>query len=410
MDEAYKKELKCNRITGAEEFKDYIQHQERKNFLPGSRKNKYILDSHDFCNLKSGSFTANLHVHTQNSDGAADTETILHHAEAIARYNSKFGSPFMLAITDHDTIAGAQEAFEIFKNNPDRFQHLKLIPGLEISTVETKLKNQTAPLAIHLLVYGINPYDTRLNEFLKEKSRLKLELTKETIENLNNELSEELGFEFTLSEAALVHEMIAKGFDEVKRPLMKYTSGKILHNFYLPEAGFTYEKPIRAYKQIFKSPDPYYKLYKKALEKYINRELPQIPAEIETLIQRAKSIYEKAHPTMSEIPEAFSEFEETVKFISSLDYGYMSVAHPARTNIRNIKDNPENIFTNIFKNFKSAGNERACFYEGYYGSYEGERTFNLLPAVDAAAAKFNLIPAGGLDSHGRDIITRCPYT
>ena len=410
MDEAYKKELKCNRITGAEEFKDYIRHQEKKNFLPGCRKNKYILDSHNFCNLKNGLFTANLHVHTQNSDGASDTETIMRHAEAIARYNSKFGSPFMLAITDHDTIDGAKEAFEIFKNNPDRFQHLKLIPGLEISTVETKLKNQTAPVAIHLLVYGINPYDVRLNEFLKEKSRLKLELTKETIENLNNELSEELGFEFTLSEAALVHEMIAKGFDEVKRPLMKYTSGKILHNFYLPEAGFTYEKPIRAYKQIFKSPDPYYKLYKKALEKYINRELPQISAEIETLIQRAKSIYEKAHPTMSEIPEAFSEFEETVKFISSLDYGYMSVAHPARTNVRNIKDNPENIFTNIFKNFKSAGTESACFYEGHYGSYEGERTLSLLPYIDAAAAKFNLIPTGGLDSHGRDIITRCPYT
>lgn len=167
MDEAYKKELKCNRITGAEEFKDYIRHQEKKNFLPGCRKNKYILDSHNFCNLKNGLFTANLHVHTQNSDGASDTETIMRHAEAIARYNSKFGSPFMLAITDHDTIDGAKEAFEIFKNNPDRFQHLKLIPGLEISTVETKLKNQTAPVAIHLLVYGINPYDVRLNEFLK---------------------------------------------------------------------------------------------------------------------------------------------------------------------------------------------------------------------------------------------------
>ncbi len=410
MDEAYKKELKCNRITGAEEFKDYIRHQEKKNFLPGCRKNKYILDSHNFCNLKNGLFTANLHVHTQNSDGASDTETIMHHAEAIARYNSKFGSPFMLAITDHDTIDGAKEAFEIFKNNPDRFQHLKLIPGLEISTVETKLKNQTAPVAIHLLVYGINPYDVRLNEFLKEKSRLKLELTNETIKNLNKDLSEELGFEFTLSEAALVHEMIAKGFDEVKRPLMKYTSGKILHNFYLPEADFTYEKPIRAFKQIFKSSEPYYKLYKKALEQYINCKLPEIPTEIETLIKRAKSIYEKAHPTMDEMPEAFSEFEETVKFISSLDYGYMSVAHPARTNVRNIKDNPENIFINIFKNFKSAGTERACFYEGHYGSYEGERTLSLLPYIDAAAAKFNLIPTGGLDSHGRDIITRCPYT
>ena len=410
MDEAYKKALNCKRISGAEEFEAFVKTLHRENFLPGTRRDKYVLDSHDFSNLKNGTFEANLHVHTLNSDGACNTEQILRHAEAIAKYNSECGNPFMLAVTDHDTLDGAREAFEIFKSNPEKFSHLKLIPALEISTVETKLKNQTKPCAIHLLVYGINPYDNVLEDFLKEKSSLKLELTKNTLKELNKELSNDLGFEFTLQEAALAHEMIAKGFDEVKRPLMKYTCGKILHNYYIKNPDFTYEKPIRKYKQLFKSSEAYYKLYKKALELYIDTPLPPIPPEIENLILKAKSIYEKAHPTIGNIPTAFASFEETVKFIAGLDYGVMSIAHPARINIYTAKSRSEEVFFYIFENFKSAGGNKALFYEGYYGSYEGERTISLLETIDNAAKSFNLIPTGGLDSHGRDVITRCPYT
>ena len=410
MENEYKKEMECDRITTPEEFKKYVSKLSKINFIPGTRKEKYVLDSHDYSNLKKGLYEANLHVHTLNSDGSATTERLLRNAEAIAKYNSKFNTHFMLSITDHDTLEGTKEALEIFKRNPNKYSHLKLTTGLEISTFENKLENQKSPVAIHLLTYCINPYDVTLNEFLKKKSQLKLKLTKETIKELNKELYNDLGYEFTLKEASLVHEMIAKGFDEVKRPLMKYTSGKILHHYYIKDSDFSYEKPIRTYKQIFKSSEPYYKLYKKALEQYIGYSLPPIPEHIERQILKAKSIYEKSHPTMNTIPEAFASFEETVELISSLKYGYMSVAHPARTIIRNICDTPENIFTNIFKNFKQSGGEKACFYEKYYGSYEGEHTLSLLPAIDKAAEKFNLKPTGGLDSHGKDIITRCPYT
>lgn len=409
MDEEYKKKLNNNKITGPDEFKTYVLNLTRKNFEPGVRKDKYILDSHDFCNLKNGDYMANLHVHTKYSDGLIEVEKLLNHAEQTAKYNSKYNHPFMLAITDHDTLNSTKEALNLIKTKPDKFNHLKLTLGLEISTVANKFRNQKKPVGVHLLVYGINPYDEKLNDFLKEKSRLKLELTHETIKKLNNELAKQLGFEFTLTEAAYVHEMIAKGFDEVKRPLMKYTSGKILHNYYVKDADFTYEKPIRTFKQIFKSPEPYYKLYKQALEKYIGCELPPIPKEIEDLILKAQSVYEKSHPTSNLMPEAFSSFEETVEFISNLDYGYMCIAHPARTIMRNIKASPEEFFHNLFENFKSFGGEKACFYEGYYGSYEGEHTISLLPAIDNAASHFNLIPTGGLDSHGLDIITRCPY-
>lgn len=410
MDEEYKKTLKNNKITGPEEFKTYVNQLSKNSYAPGIRRDKFVLDSHDFSNLRNGGFLANLHVHTKYSDGLIDVEKLLTHSELIAQYNAEFNNPFMLAVTDHDTLDSTKEALDIFNKTPEKFNRLKLTLGLEISTVANNFKNQKKPAGVHLLVYGINPYDEKLNQFLEKKRKLKLKLAKETIELLNKELAEQLGFEFTLSEAALVHEMIANGFDEVKRPLMKYTSGKILHNYYLKNADFTYEKPIRTFKQIFKSSEPYYKLYKKALEQYINQELPPIPNEVENLIKKAKSIYEKSHPTMDFMPEAFSSFEETVEFISKLDFGYMSIAHPARTIMKNIDASPEEFFSNIFENFKTAGGEKACFYEGYYGSYEGEHSLSLLPAIDNAALKFKLTPTGGLDSHGPDIITRCPYT
>lgn len=410
MDEEYKKKLNNNKITGPEEFKQFVKTLSKKNYEPGIRQNKYILDSHNFCNLKNGCYEANLHVHTNYSDGITGVEKLLNHAELIAKYNAKYNTPFMLAITDHDTLDSAKEAVNIFNNRPYKFNHLNLTLGLEISTVANKFKKQKNPVGVHLLVYGINPFDEMLNEFLKKKSSLKLELTKETINKLNIGLSDNLDFEFTLNEAALVHEMIAKGFDEVKRPLMKYTCGKILHNFYVNDADFTYEKPIRKFKEIFKSAEPYHKLYKKALEKYIGHELAPIPQKIEELIFKAKSIYEKSHPSMEFMPEAFSSFEETVEFISKLNYGYMCIAHPARTIMRDIDTSAEEFFYNMFENFKYYGGEKACFYEGFYGSYEGERTLSLLPAIDYAASKFNLIPTGGLDSHGPDVITRCPYT
>lgn len=410
MDEEYKKKLKNNKITGPEEFKQFINTLTKQNFEPGLRKNKYILDSHDFCNLKNGCYEANLHVHTNYSDGLTEVEKILNHAEQIAKYNAKYNTPFMLAITDHDTLDSAKETLNILNSKPEKFKHLNLTLGLEISTVANKFHKQKNPVGVHLLVYGINPFDEKLNEFLKKKSRLKLELAKETINKLNLELFDNLGFEFTLLEAALVHEMIAKGFDEVKRPLMKYTCGKILHNFYVKDADFTYEKPIRTFKEIFKSAEPYHKLYKKALEKYIGHELAPIPQEVEEIILKAKSIYEKSHPSMDFMPEAFSSFEETVEFISKLDNGYMCIAHPARTIMRNIEASAEDFFYNMFENFKLHGGDKACFYEGYYGSYEGARTLSLIPAIDYAASKFNLIPTGGLDSHGTDVITRCPYT
>ena len=103
--------------------------------------------------------------------------------------------------------------------------------------------------------------------------------------------------------------------------------------------------------------------------------------------------------------DGFAYFEETAEFITTLDCGVMSVAHPARS-----KAYTDEFYTYLFENFKKYGKEKALFYEGYYQSYEGDYPSKWLSKIDEAAKKFNLLKTGGLDSHGKDVISRCPYS
>lgn len=382
-------------IINEKDFIETVPLLTEKAFKPGERLDVNVLDSHDFRYVESGEFKANLHVHTKYSDGIADVEELLKYSEKLgAQHNG-----FLLAITDHDTIEGAQEAFE--KYNEKSYPHLNLCLGLEISTVGINFPAQKKPVPIHLLVYGINPFDRKLIDFLNDKRDKKLLLAKDTIKKLN----EELPYNFTLEEAAKVHGMVAKGQDEVAHPMKKYTSGKILLEYYFPNADFSYEKPIKKFKYLFKSSEPYHKIYKKALEMYTHQTLPEIPDNIEQQIQKAREIYLKAHPSVSNMLDGFAYFEETAEFITTLDCGVMSVAHPARS-----RAYTDEFYTYLFENFKKYGKEKALFYEGYYQSYEGDYPSKWLSKIDEAAKKFNLLKTGGLDSHGKDVISRCPYS
>ena len=382
-------------IINEKDFIEKVSLLSENAFKPGERTDSKVLDSHDFRYLKSGEFKANLHVHTTHSDGTAEVDELLNYSEKIGAENNGF----LLAITDHDTIEGAQEAFEIY--NEKSYPHLNLCLGLEISTVGINFPNQKKPVPIHLLVYGINPFDRKLIDFLNDKRDKKLLLANNTIKKLN----EEFPYNFTLEEAARVHGMVAKGQDEVAHPMKKYTSGKILLEYYFPNADFSYEKPIKEFKYLFKGREPYHKIYKKALEKYTGCELTDIPFDIEQQIQKAREIYLTAHPSVGNKLDGFAYFEETVEFITTLDCGVMSVAHPARS-----RAYTDEFYTYLFENFKKYGKDKALFYEGYYQSYEGEYPIKWLPKINAAAEKFNLLKTGGLDSHGKDVISRCPYS
>jgi predicted metal-dependent phosphoesterase TrpH len=94
-----------------------------------------------------------MHIHTVYSDGEKTPIEIVHMA--------KENNVSTFSITDHDTILGVQELLKNY-NEPN----LRFISGIELTAKINKGR-------LHILGYGIDPYNKKLNEslvFLKENS------------------------------------------------------------------------------------------------------------------------------------------------------------------------------------------------------------------------------------------------
>ena len=117
-------------------------------------------------NITNGTFRANLHMHTLNSDGIASVEQRLDAAQRYAE--NKFPNGYMyIAITDHNTVLGAKEVVKILQKYPKRFKNVKVILGMEVYTA-FKSRYYDKPVQVHVLTWCLNPYDKFLNkEFFK---------------------------------------------------------------------------------------------------------------------------------------------------------------------------------------------------------------------------------------------------
>lgn len=103
-------------------------------------------DKGDRAVLRTG--TADLHAHTNRSDG-------IHNPAEVVEMAARAGLSW-IGITDHDTVAGLQEAQE----SADR-AGIGLVPGIELSV---PWRDQD----LHILGYWIDPEDAGLNSLLLE--------------------------------------------------------------------------------------------------------------------------------------------------------------------------------------------------------------------------------------------------
>lgn len=109
---------------------------------------------------------ADLHVHSNNSDGSDSVENLVKEI--------KKASLEIFALTDHDTIAGC---IEITKYIPE---NIKFIPSIELTC-------QTGDIKCHILGFNCNPADEKLNALIqkgKELRRKKLETRLDYIKNV----------------------------------------------------------------------------------------------------------------------------------------------------------------------------------------------------------------------------------
>ncbi|MEJ5375706.1 MAG: PHP domain-containing protein [bacterium] len=108
---------------------------------------------------------ADLHTHTTASDGSMEPATLVQEAFQIG-----LGA---LAITDHDTLDGLQEALDKGKS-----LGVWVIPGVEISV------NGGEGRSFHLLGYGVEPHNSPMENFLKAMRQSRAERNWRVMERL----------------------------------------------------------------------------------------------------------------------------------------------------------------------------------------------------------------------------------
>jgi 3',5'-nucleoside bisphosphate phosphatase len=117
---------------------------------------------------------ADLHLHTTASDGTLSPSAI------VARAKEQGFSA--IAITDHDTTAGLEEALAAGEK-----LNIEVIPGIELSTLEGNRE-------IHLLGYYLDPENAELQLMLEKMIATRQNRSALMVEKLNS-----LGYNITIS-------------------------------------------------------------------------------------------------------------------------------------------------------------------------------------------------------------------
>lgn len=184
LDKAYKREIigksPSNTYT-LENMKSIVGPKELAAFISKNDMSPAIYTpSND--NTRNGTFRANFHIHTTNSDGTLTINELLDQAEAYAESIHK---TFYLAITDHNTVEGLKTAVDIIQKNPQRYKNIRLVLGIEVfSSLPPNSSITRKPIDIHVLCWCINPYDYDLNTaFIKKNPADKYNFSYRTFDN-----------------------------------------------------------------------------------------------------------------------------------------------------------------------------------------------------------------------------------
>jgi len=107
-----------------------------------------------------------LHMHTSYSDGFFSPEEVV--------YKAKNCNLSTIAVTDHDTVNGIDEAVATGAKH-----NINVIPGIELSAM-------CGEREVHILGYFINHKDSELNEYLKFFRAQRVKRAREMVRRLNN--------------------------------------------------------------------------------------------------------------------------------------------------------------------------------------------------------------------------------
>jgi 3',5'-nucleoside bisphosphate phosphatase len=142
---------------------------------------------------------ADLHVHTNSSDGTFTPSRIVEYAASLG-----FSA---ISITDHDAVSGIDEAVET-----GRRVRIEVIPGVELST-------EYEDKEIHILGYYIDYHSKSLNNLMQEFRDFRVKRMEQMLVilrrlgcNLNEEELMKNSEEGSIGRVHLANAMVASGF------------------------------------------------------------------------------------------------------------------------------------------------------------------------------------------------------
>ena len=143
--------------------------------------------NYDVSNLSNGVFRIDLHSHTAYSDGKGLVKNLLDDAADYAdKLNEKTKQKFIFAFTDQDSLDSVKAALEIIAENPDRYKNLRFVPAVGVSFAHKATKSGNPCEMSELLVYGINPYSKKINNFITNIKNKRILMTNNFIEDARN--------------------------------------------------------------------------------------------------------------------------------------------------------------------------------------------------------------------------------
>lgn len=231
---------------------------------------------------KSGNI--DLHIHSNASDGSLTPAEILDQAVAIGLS--------AIAITDHDTLTGADAALR--HGIPGT---LDFLAGVEISAAYPQAFNKNG--SMHILGYGIRTDHPELNRLLEKHQTARIERNPRIIEKLN-----EIGIPVSLD--AIIAET---GKEEIARPHIAD---------YLVKSGFTESIDDAFDRLLGKGKPAYVDKFRSGAEDAIS------------LILAAGGVAVLAHPILFR-PGPDGSLEDLILSLKSLGLAGIEAYYPGQT-------------------------------------------------------------------------------
>ena len=182
IEEGMKKLIGCD--IPASNFKNIMPPDELRGLLPDLKEENFISSKE---NQNTGIYSIDLDYQTSFSSGVENVFEILDNlADYADKYHQKTGKDFIFAITDRDSIEGLQHVLRIAGSDPDKFKHVKIVPGIKMSFAHRAPNSLIGYENSDMLIYGINPFSENVVDFVETTIQKRKSMMVNFINEVNN--------------------------------------------------------------------------------------------------------------------------------------------------------------------------------------------------------------------------------